>query len=119
MSNTIFKNKIKISNKLKISNKDKCLIVAEISANHSGSLSLLKKTMLKAKQIGADAVKIQTYQANTITLNAKNKHFLIDDMSIWKGKRLYELYKSAETPFDWHKEIFEFARKNKIRTNKE
>ena len=77
MSNTIFKNKIKISNNLKISNKDKCLIVAEISANHSGSLSLLKKTMLKAKQIGADAVKIQTYQANTITLNAKNKHFFV------------------------------------------
>ena len=69
MSKNIFKNKIKISKNLNISNKDKCFIVAEISANHSGNLNLLKKTMLKAKKIGADAVKIQTYQANTITLN--------------------------------------------------
>jgi pseudaminic acid synthase len=109
-----FKNIIKISNNLKISNNNKCFIVAEISANHAGSLSLLKKTMLKAKQAGASAVKIQTYQANTITLNVKNKHFLIDDKSIWKGKYLYELYKSAETSFDWHKEIFKFAEKNNI-----
>jgi pseudaminic acid synthase len=108
------KKKIKISNNLIISNNHKCFIVAEISANHSGSLNILKKTMLKAKQAGADAVKIQTYQAETMTLNAKNKHFLIDDNSIWKGKRLYDLYKKAETPFKWHKEIFKFAKKNNI-----
>ena len=76
-------------------------------------MGILKKTMLKAKQVGASAVKIQTYQADTMTLNAKNKHFLIDDKSIWKGKRLYDLYKKAETPFKWHKEIFEFAKKIK------
>jgi len=108
------KKKIIISDNLIISHKHRCFIVAEISANHSGSLSILKKTMLKAKQAGADAVKIQTYQAETMTLNAKNRHFLIDDKSIWKGKRLYDLYKKAETPFKWHKEIFRYAKKNKI-----
>ncbi len=108
------KNKIKISKNLIISNHHKCFIVAEISANHSGSLDILKKTMLKAKQVGANAVKIQTYQADTITLNANNKHFLIDDKSIWRGKKLYDLYKKAETPFKWHREIFKFAKKNKI-----
>ena len=94
-----FNSSIKISNKLKISNNEKCFIVAEISANHAGSLDLLKKTILKAKEVGVDAVKIQTYEADKITLNVKNKHFLIDDKSIWKGKQLYNLYKSAETPF--------------------
>ena len=59
------KNKIKISDNLIISNQHKSFIVAEISANHSGSLNILKKTMLKAKQVGANAVKIQTYQAET------------------------------------------------------
>ncbi len=114
MSSNKIKEKIKISNNLTISNKDKCFIVAEISANHSGDLNILKKTMLKAKRIGANAIKIQTYQADTMTLNVKNKHFLIDDKSIWKGKQLYDLYKNAETPFKWHKEIFKFAKKNKI-----
>lgn len=114
MSIKKIKNKIKISHNLTISNQHKCFIVAEISANHSGSLDILKKTILKAKQVGANAVKIQTYEARTMTLNANNKHFLIDDKSIWRGKRLYELYKKAETPFKWHKEIFKFAKKNKI-----
>ena len=69
--------------------------------------------MLKAKEIGADAVKIQSYEADTMTLNAKNNNFLINDKSIWRGEKLYNLYKKAETPFRWHKEIFRFARKNK------
>ena len=108
------KNKIKISDNLIISNQHKSFIVAEISANHSGSLNTLKKTMLKAKQVGANAVKIQTYQAETMTLNANNKHFLIDDKSIWRGRQLFDLYKNAETPFHWHKEIFKFAKKIKF-----
>ncbi len=108
------KNEIKFSRKIRISNLSKTFIVAEISANHSGSLRLLKKTMLKAKLSGADAVKIQSYQANTMTLDSRNKNFLINDKSIWKGKYLYSLYQKAETPFKWHKEIFKFAKKNKI-----
>lgn len=108
------KSKIKINKNRFISNSDKCFIVAEISGNHAGSLNLLKKTILKAKESGADAVKIQSYEAETLTLNSKNKHFLINDKSIWKGKNLFELYKKAQTPFKWHKEIFSFAKKNNI-----
>ena len=108
------KSEIKFSKKIRISNSSKTFIVAEISANHSGSLRLLKKTMLKAKLAGADAIKIQSYQANTMTLDSRNRNFLIDDKSIWKGKYLYSLYQKAETPFKWHKEIFRFAKKNKI-----
>ena len=108
------KKNIKFSRDSIISNNNKCFVVAEISANHSGSLNILKKTMLAAKKAGADAVKIQTYQADTMTLNVKNKHFLINDNSIWKGQQLYDLYKKAETPFKWHREIFLFAKRNKI-----
>ncbi len=114
MSFSKLKKSIKFSRDVIISNNNRCFIVAEISANHSGSLSILKKTMLEAKKSGANAVKIQTYQADTMTLKVKNKHFLINDNSIWKGQQLYDLYKKAETPFKWHKEIFSFARKNKI-----
>ncbi len=114
MSFSKLKKSIKFLKDVIISNNNRCFIVAEISANHSGSLSILKKTMLEAKKSGANAVKIQTYQADTMTLKVKNKHFLINDNSIWKGQQLYDLYKKAETPFKWHKEIFSFARKNKI-----
>ncbi len=114
MSISSLNTKIKISQKIEISNNKKCFIVAEISANHGGNLNILKKTMLAANKAGADAVKIQTYQANTMTLNYNNVHFKINDKSIWKGQNLYELYKKAETPFRWHKEIFRFAKKNKI-----
>jgi len=108
------RTKIKLSNNFTIANSSKCFIVAEISANHSGSLNILKKTMIAAKKAGANAVKIQTYEADTMTLKVKNKYFLIDDKSIWKGQQLYDLYKKAETPFKWHKEIFSFAKKNNI-----
>ena len=67
--------------------------------------------MMAAKRSGADAVKIQSYEADTITLKSKNKNFLINDKSIWKNQNLYNLYKKAETPFKWHKEIFSFAKK--------
>jgi pseudaminic acid synthase len=105
----IFFNKKEI-----ISQKKKCFIVAEISANHGGKIDILKKTILKAKNIGVDAVKIQSYEADTMTLDVRNEHFLINDNSIWKGHYLYDLYKKAQTPFKWHKEIFDFAKKNNI-----
>ena len=114
MSFSKIKKSIKITNKIAISNNHRCFVVAEISANHSGNLNILKKTMLAAKKAGADAIKIQTYEADTITLKAKNRHFLINDKSIWRGQKLYDLYKQAETPFKWHKEIFSFAKKNNI-----
>ena len=114
MATKLLKKQFNLPLNKTISNNSKCFIVAEISANHSGDLKLLKKTMLEAKKIGADAVKIQTYQADTMTLNVNNNHFKIDDNSIWKGKKLYSLYQKAETPFKWHKEIFKFAKRNKI-----
>ena len=74
-------------------------------------LKILKKSILKAKECGADAIKLQSYEAETMTPNVKNKHFLINDKSIWRGSWLKDLYK-AETPFKWYKEIFSFQ-KNK------
>ena len=73
MLKTNLNTKIKLSNKFTISNSSKCFIVAEISANHSGNLNILKRTMLAAKKAGANAVKIQTYEAETMTLNAREK----------------------------------------------
>ena len=114
MQNNKLSNKIIIKNREIISNKRKCFIVAEISANHGGNLSTMIKTIKKAKQIGADAIKIQSYEPNTMTLNEKNEHFLINDKSIWRGKYLYDLYKEAYTPFKWHKKIFKEAKKQNI-----
>ena len=114
MLKILIKDKILLNKKIRISNRDKCFIVAEISANHGGSLNILKKTMLAAKKSGADAVKIQSYEASTMTLKSKHRHFLINDKSIWKNHQLYQLFKKAETPFKWHQEIFTFAKKNNI-----
>ena len=92
-----------------------CYIVAELSANHAGSLSKLKKLILDSKKAGANAVKIQAYEANGITINSNNKEFLIDKKNPWKKyKNLFNLYKKAQTPKKWYKEIFLFAKKNKI-----
>jgi pseudaminic acid synthase len=91
----------------------KPFIIAEVSANHGGSVQRAKDTILAAKRAGADAVKIQTYTPDTMTLNSKKPDFLISD-GLWKGYNLYELYKEAHTPFEWHQELFEFAKKYDI-----
>jgi pseudaminic acid synthase len=88
-------------------------LIAEISANHNGSLENLKILIDYAKKYGADAIKIQTYTADMMTLNIKNKNFLIEK-GIWKGKYLWDLYDKAKTPFSWHKEIFSYAKKKNI-----
>lgn len=94
--------------------KDKLpFFVAEASANHSGKIKNLKKIIDSAKKYGADAIKIQSYEANTITVNSKNKKFYIRE-GLWKGKYLWDLYKKGQTPFKWHKEIFNYAKKKKI-----
>ena len=87
--------------------------IAEISSNHAGSISNAKKLMLNAKKNGADAVKIQTYTANTITINSNKKYFKIKE-GMWKGENLWDLYSRASTPLEWHDELFKFAKKNKI-----
>ncbi|MDY0238315.1 MAG: pseudaminic acid synthase [Campylobacterales bacterium] len=90
--------------------KDGTYIIAELSANHNGSLQTALDTIKAAKECGADAIKLQTYTADTITLNSKKDDFMIDGGTLWDGKNLYELYKEAYTPWEWHKELFEYAR---------
>jgi len=99
--------------KYKLSKKNKPFLIAEISANHGGSLSSAKEHILAAKESGADAVKIQTYTAETMTINSVKQDFFIRTGK-WKGQSLYSLYKKAETPYEWHEELFDYAKKNKI-----
>jgi len=87
------------------------LIVAELSANHGGSLEKAKETLYAMKEAGADAVKLQTYTPDTITAPFDNEYFRIGGGTLWDGKTLYELYKEAYTPWEWHYELKELAEK--------
>ncbi|MDB4024207.1 pseudaminic acid synthase [Flavobacteriaceae bacterium] len=91
-------------------NLNKCFIVAELSANHGGKLDIALETIRAAKRSGADAIKIQTYTADTITLNSKKDCFKINQGTHWDGQYLYDLYKEASLPWDWHTKIFEVAK---------
>lgn len=88
-------------------------VIAELSANHNGKLSVAMKIIEEAKKAGADAVKLQTYTADTITLNSDTEEFRIKG-GLWDGKSLYELYNEAHMPWEWHKPLFEHARKLEI-----
>jgi pseudaminic acid synthase len=89
---------------------DGIYIIAELSANHNGSLQVALDTIQAAKDIGANAVKLQTYTADTLTLNCDREDFVVSGGTLWDGKTLYELYEEAHTPWEWHAELFEFAR---------
>ena len=91
--------------------KNKPFLIAEISANHCGNLSLAKKLIDTAKNNGADAVKLQTFSPETMTLNSNKKDFKIKE-GLWKGYNLWNLYKKAQTPYSWHKELFDYAKLN-------
>lgn len=93
----------------RIGSKHAPYIIAEMSANHNGSIETAFKIIEMAKRCGADAVKMQSYTADTITLNSDKKDFQIEG-GLWDGQTLYELYQSAYTPWDWHKPLFEKAR---------
>lgn len=84
-------------------------IIAELSANHNGVLEKALDTISEAKRCGADAIKLQTYSANTMTIDCAKEDFIIKG-GLWDGYQLYELYKEAQTPFAWHKKMFEHAR---------
>lgn len=84
-------------------------IIAELSANHNGSLDTAIETIRAAKRAGADAIKLQTYTADTITIDSDKPDFLIKG-TIWEGRKLYDLYKEAFTPWEWHKELFKVAK---------
>ncbi len=90
--------------------RDGTYIIAELSANHNGSLQNALDTIKAAYDIGANAIKLQTYTADTITLNCKKDDFLIKQGTLWDGRYLYKLYQEAHTPWEWHKELFEYAR---------
>ena len=85
-------------------------IIAELSANHNGELQKALDTITKAKACGADAIKLQTYTADTMTIDSDNDDFYIHG-GLWDGYKLYDLYKEAQTPFEWHKAMFDHARK--------
>lgn len=89
--------------------KEGVYIIAELSANHGGEIEIAKETIRAAKRIGADAIKLQTYTPDTMTLDVKRDEFLLKD-TIWKGYYLHDLYKEAYTPWEWHKELFETAK---------
>ena len=103
--NSIFIDNFEIS-----PNSSKVFIIAELSANHNGSLENALAHVKAAKQTGADAIKLQTYTADTITIDAKTDDFRLKQGTIWDGKYLHELYKEAYTPWEWHQQIFEAAK---------
>ena len=100
--------------KVKIGEDYPPYIIAELSANHNGSLDKAKETILSAKQNGANAVKIQTYTADSMTLDCNKDDFFIKE-GTWKGYKLYDLYKWAETPYDWHEKLFKYANRYNIK----
>ena len=89
------------------------VLIAEISANHTGSIKKAKKLILTAKKNGADLVKLQTYEPRNMTINSSLKDFLVKD-GLWKGYKLWDLYKEAQTPLKWQKELFNYSKKIKI-----
>lgn len=99
---------MKIGNKL-IGGNNPCFIIAELSANHNGSLEIAIETIRAAKKTGADAIKLQTYTPDTLTIDCDNEYFKIGGGTLWDGKTLYELYGEAYTPWEWHKRLFEVA----------
>jgi pseudaminic acid synthase len=91
-------------------NLNKCFIIAELSANHGGEIDIALESIRAAKRAGADAIKIQTYTADTITLNSNKECFKINQGTHWDGQYLYDLYKQASLPWEWHSKIFETAK---------
>ena len=100
---------MKIGNK-SIGGNNPCLIIAELSANHNGDLEVAIETIKAAKRTGADAIKLQTYTPDTLTIDCDNEHFRIQGGTLWDGKTLYELYAEAHTPWEWHPQLFKVAK---------
>jgi pseudaminic acid synthase len=93
---------------------EKVYIIAEMSANHGRDLEKAKQIIKEAKNSGADAVKIQTFKADTVTIDAKNDYFKIKGGTLWDEAYLYDLYEEASLPWEWHKELFDLAKELEI-----
>lgn len=105
---------MKIAN-YSIGQNHKPFIIAEMSGNHNQSLERALKIIKTAAECGADAIKLQTYTADTITINQRGGLFDIkDDTSLWKNRNLYELYEEAHTPWEWHEAMYKCAADNNI-----
>jgi pseudaminic acid synthase len=91
-------------------NEHHVFVIAELSANHNGSLATAIETIRAANRSGADAIKFQTYTADTLTLDCDESDFVIKGGTIWDGKKLHDLYKEAYTPWEWHAQLFEVAK---------
>lgn len=93
-----------------INNSSKTFIIAELSANHGHDINIAKRTIKAAKESGADAIKVQTYTADTLTIDCDNKYFRLNSGTIWDGRTLYDLYSEAYTPWEWQKELMTYAK---------
>ncbi len=91
--------------------KDGTFIIAELSANHGGDINIALETIKAAYDIGANAIKLQTYSAQEHTLDSDKDDFVISSGTLWDGRKLYDLYDEAHTPWHWHKELFDYAKK--------
>lgn len=89
---------------------NKVFIIAELSANHNGSLQTALNTITAMAQSGADAIKLQTYTPDTITLDCDNEMFTISQGTLWDKRKFYDLYAEAMTPWEWHKQLFDHAK---------
>ena len=108
------KEEISISDR-KIGRKHEPFIIAEMSGNHNQSIEKALKIVDAAADSGADAIKLQTYTADSLTLNVKGGDFKIKDKSsLWQGQNLYELYNKSYTPWEWHEAIFRRAKEKII-----
>lgn len=93
-----------------LSENGRVMLIAELSANHNHRLDVAIDTIRAAAKAGADAIKLQTYTADTLTIDCDNEHFRIGHGTLWDGKTLYNLYKEAYTPWEWHAELYRIAR---------
>lgn len=93
-----------------ISSKDKPFIIAELSGNHQQDFAIAKEMIKQAAAAGVDAIKLQSYTADSMTLNSNKEGFVITESdNLWQGKSLHELYGEAATPYDWHEALFSYA----------
>jgi pseudaminic acid synthase len=107
-ADSVMKLNIAIGNR-KVGPSNPVWIIAELSANHNQDFDQAVQLIKATKEAGADAIKLQTYTPDTMTINYDNKYFRIGKGTIWEGKTLYELYKEAYTPWEWQPKLKEIA----------